>query len=346
MSFTALVSLVLLLVIAQLFGDLATFTEYNTGILTIMEYLVYSVPKMLNMVLPFSLCLGILAAQAAFARNSEIIAMQSCSVSLFRIYIPFLTMGIIATFIMGATSFYLYPLGQKEADRIQNITIRKGDVNGSFTLAGGEFKVGQDFYGAKNLDVSKGTMERITCYRFSSGSLSQVIQADKAKWDGARWRAQGMKIIGLGDKGISGPVPGTYLPLTQEPEDLVMAETNTEVLTLPDLHDYIQGLRESGTSSPTAETIYYSRMSFALAPLIITLLVIPFGMRFPRAGGIAKGITVGLVLGLAYWGIHSGMVGLGSSGIISPLIASWGANIVAFILSFIILFMKRRTVYG
>ncbi|MGB4001180.1 MAG: LptF/LptG family permease, partial [Desulfomonilia bacterium] len=105
-------------------------------------------------------------------------------------------------------------------------------------------------------------------------------------------------------------------------------------------------LRQSGIASPATETLYYSRISFALAPFIITILVIPFGMRFPRAGGIARGISLGLVLGLSYWFLHSGLTGLGVSGVIHPLAASWGANAAALILAFSILLKKRRALYG
>jgi lipopolysaccharide export system permease protein len=346
MFFSALMSLIILLVIAQLFGQLTTFAEFDTGILTILEYLVFSIPKMMNLLLPFSLCLGILATQAALARHSEIIAMQSCSVTLMRIYIPFIVMGILATFLMAATSFYLYPLGQREADRIENITIKKGTVTGTFTMAGSRFKVDNDIYGVDNLDVAKGVMDHVICYRFASGRLIQVYKADKACWNGKSWDATNLKIIDLGPSGIVGPRTAGHLPLAREPEDLVMAKTNPEVLTQPDLRDYIQQLRNSGNSSPTAETFYYSRISFALAPLIITLLVIPFGMRFPRAGGIAKGIILGMILGLSYWGLHSGMTGLGSSGIMNPLLASWGANIIALVIAFTILLKKRRAIYG
>jgi lipopolysaccharide export system permease protein len=346
MTFTALVSLVILLVIGQLFGQLSYFAENNIGFTTIFQFTLYSMPKMVDMLLPFSLCLGILAAQAGFARNSEIIAMQSCSVSLAKIYVPFIVVGVLSTVLMAATSFYIYPASQKEAERIQNLVIKKSDVNGSFTLSGGRFKVGQDIYGVENLDVTKGIMNHVSCYRFTSGTLSQVIKADRARWDGKKWDAENLKVIDLGPSGIIGPRPGDRLPLDKEPEDLVMAQTNTEVLTLSDLKDYITQLRDSGTSSPKAETIYYGRISFSLAPLIITLLVIPFGMRFPRAGGIAKGITLGMVLGLSYWGFHSAMTGLGSSGLLHPVLASWAANIVALVISFVILLKKRRAVYG
>lgn len=346
MSFIALASLVLLMVISELFGDLRTFAEYNTRVSTIVQFLGYSIPRMIYLVLPFSICLGILSTQAAFARNSEIIAMQACSIPLVKIYIPYLLVGLLATGLMTATSFYLYPAAQKEANRIQTLVIEKREVSGSFTVSGSRFKVGEDIYGVDSLDVTKGIMNNITCYRFSSGRLSEIIRAESASWDGNRWVAQEMMVVTLSQNGISDPKPGSFLPLMKKPEDLVLAQTDTEVLPLLGLREYLMQLRSSGTSSPTVETLYYSRISFAIAPFIITLLVVPFGMRFPRAGGIAKGITIGLILGLSYWFFHSGMTGLGTSGVLPPLIASWGANIAALVLAAFILFIKRRAVYG
>ncbi len=346
MSFTALASLVLLMVVSELFGDLAMFAENNTDIPTIIRFLGLSIPRMIHLVLPFSVCLGILAAQASFARNSETIAMQACSIPLSRIYIPYLLVGLLTTGLMAGTSFYLYPMAQEKANRIKSLSIRKGDVSGSFTVTGGRFKVGQDIYSVDNLDVTRGTMDNITCYRFSRGRLSEIIRADSARWAEGRWVAEGMEVVILNESGISPPRPAHCLPLTKEPEDLIMAQTDTEILPLPELREYLMQLRTGGTASPMIETVYYSRISFAIAPFVITLLVVPFGMRFPRAGGIAKGITAGLILGLSYWFLHSGMTDLGTSGMLPPLIASWGANAAALALAAFILFRKRRAVYG
>ncbi|MFY9399520.1 MAG: LptF/LptG family permease [Desulfomonilia bacterium] len=346
MSLASLASLVLLTVVSELFGKLSTFAEYGTGLAVIMQYLAYSIPQMVYWVLPFSVCLGILAAQAAFSRHSEIIAMQACSVPRSRIYAPYLAVGLLATVLMAATSFYLFPAAQRQADRIEDLKIKRTEVTGSFSVSGGRFKVGQDVYRVGSLNITQGTMENITCYRFSSGRLVQVVTAARARWDGTVWQAQAMQVTDLDRQGISDPRPGTVLPLAREPEDLVMAETNTELLSLPELREYLAQLKEGGIRSPATETLFHSRISFALAPLIMTVLVIPFGMRFPRAGGIARGISLGLVLGLSYWFLHSGMTGLGTSGILPPLVASWGANVCALVIAFSILFAKRRALYG
>lgn len=143
MSLASLASLVLLTVVSELFGKLSTFAEYGTGLAVIMQYLAYSIPQMVYWVLPFSVCLGILAAQAAFSRHSEIIAMQACSVPRSRIYAPYLAVGLLATVLMAATSFYLFPAAQRQADRIEDLKIKRTEVTGSFSVSGGRFRWGR-----------------------------------------------------------------------------------------------------------------------------------------------------------------------------------------------------------
>jgi len=42
-------------------------------------------------------------------------------------------------------SFDVYPLAQREADRIEQVLIKKRGVEGSFTVHGGRFKVGPEY---------------------------------------------------------------------------------------------------------------------------------------------------------------------------------------------------------
>ena len=77
----------------------------------------------------------------------------------------------------------------------------------------------------------------------------------------------------------------------------------------------------------------------------MTLLVLPFGLRFPRAGGIARGISIGLILGLAYWAVHSAMTGAGMAGYIHPMLAAWSADLAALGAG-LILMTRRRSTYG
>lgn len=338
-------SLTLLVLISVLFSNLGMFAEHDTDGVTIARYVFYSLPQMIHLIIPFSVCVGVIGAQAAFSRHVETIAMQACSVSFARISLPYLGVGLVAVLIMGILSFSLYPLSQRQADKIENVYIKKHDIQGSFTVKGGRFKLGGDIYYVEHMDIARGVMQNVSCYRTRSGRLSAIIRARSATWDGTAWKTQNTEIVHLSTEGISTDRTVSTLPLTRGPADLVMAQPKPEVLTLPELIEYRAHLKEDHIRSVSLDTHLQSRISFAISPLIMTLLVLPLGMRFPRAGGIARGISVGLILGLAYWALHSAMTGAGVSGYVHPAVAAWMADVAALTTG-IILLVKRRGTYG
>jgi lipopolysaccharide export system permease protein len=341
----ACLSLTLLIFLSTIFGKLSVFSQHNAPEALIAQYLFFSVPQMIFYVLPFSICIGIIATQAQFSRHLETIAMQSCSVSFLRLSLPYICVGLVAVFIMSILSFSVYPIAQQKADKINNVYIRKHDVTGSFSVNGGRFKVGNDVYYVEHLDILKGIMRNVSCYRTKSGKLYSILRCDSAVWDGKEWNTGKLDTIMMSTSGISFTQSASSLPLKHDPADLGMAEPNPEVLSLMQLMQYREHLKEDGIRSVSLETQFHSRISFTMAPLIMTMLVLPFGLRFPRAGGIARGISIGITLGLFYWALHSVMINAGGSGYINPALAAWSTEIVMLSTSMIFM-MKRRKTYG
>lgn len=202
-----------------------------------------------------------------------------------------------------------------------------------------------NIYFVEHLDIEHGIMQNVTCYHTDSGRLSRIIHCQEARWNDHRWIADRVQVIKMDDRGITTESSDPVLPLTRGPADLVMAQTSPDVLPISELRQYLNQLHLNNIRSPSVETVYYSRISFTISPFIMTILVLPFGMRFPRAGGIASGISIGLILGLLYWFLHSGMTSLGSSGTLQPVLAAWLANAVALAVGLILMFTRRST-YG
>ncbi|MEA2102672.1 MAG: LptF/LptG family permease [Thermodesulfobacteriota bacterium] len=343
---STLAGIVLLVVLSRFFGDMSMFAEHDTGIDIIVKYVAFSIPEVIFWVMPFSLCLGILSAQALFSRYSETIAMQACSISVRQIYMPYIVLGLGVTLIMIGISFYVYPVSQRQADRMEDIYIRNRDVKGAFSVSGGRFKVGDSIYRVDYLDIVKGRMLNVTCYGMDAGVLTSIVTAESARWNHASWEANGVTTLCLDQSsGINTYHGGTTIPLDRGPQDLVMAEPRPEVLTIGELWTYIKRLQQEGISSSGIETAFHSRISFAVSPMIMTLLVLPFGLRFPRTGGIARGIASGVMFGLGYWALSSAMEALGGSGVLLPVVAAWTANAAAVCVGTITLLRKRGT-YG
>lgn len=340
-----LLSLTGLIILAQSFGSISMFSEHDTSLSTILIYMCLRIPGILYLIIPFALCLGILATQALFSRHVETIAMQAASVSDRRLYLPYLALGLLATLLMGGLSFSVYPLAQKQAERVEALDIRQKDITGSFSADGCRFQAGGAIYYAEILDIPTGRMQNVSCYRMQDGKIATILTARQATWDGKAWRAVGMREIVLNSSRITTRLGDGILPLTNAPTDLVTASATPDVLTLGELRYYLTRLDAADIHSRSLETTYHNRISFTFAPLIMTLLVLPFGMRFPRTGGIARGITLGLILGLLYWGLHSGMITAGQGGYVRPVLAAWSINCLALITAMILIY-KRRGTYG
>ncbi len=345
MSLAAWASLTLLVFVSVFLGNLSLFADYDAPGSVIARFMGYSLPRIAHWVLPFSVCIGVVAAQATFSRHVETIAMQACSVSFWRLSVPYIAVSLIAALIMGALSFAVYPIAQRQAEKIEKISIKKKGIAGSFSVNGGRFKVGGDIYHITMLDISSGTMRNITCYRTTSGRLSSIIRARNATWDGAAWKTGRMEVMRPTGSSLDVSAGPGALPLAQPPADLVFARPRTDILTLQELFEYRARLQADRIRSVNLDTQIHSRISFAAAPFIMTLLVLPFGLRFPRAGGIARGISIGIVLSLFYWAVHSAMTSAGMSGYVHPALAAWSSGILALAAGSYLM-ITRRSTYG
>lgn len=345
MCMAAWLSLSLLVLASVFLGNIGLFTEYDAGGAVIAWFMLYSTPLMVHWVLPFSVCVGIIATQASFSRHVETIAMQACSISFFRLSFPYLTVSILAVFVMGALSFSIYPLAQRQAEKIEQVSIKKKGIQGSFSVHGGRFKIGGDIYHVQHVDIARGIMRNIQCYHINGGRISTIQRADTVTWNGTAWLSDNMSTMHFSDGEMTVDRGESTLALTHPPSDLVIAQPGADVLTLGELLAYRKNLLDEGIHSVNLDTQIHSRVSFAIAPFIMTLLVLPFGLRFPRAGGIARGISLGLILGLAYWAIHSAMTGAGMAGYIHPVLAAWSADLAA-LLAGVTLMTRRRSTYG
>ncbi len=335
-----------LIVLSSVFlGNIGTFTEHDTPIPVIMQFLLYSSPQILYWVLPFSVCVGIVATQASFSRNVETIAMQSCAVTFARICVPYIAVGGLGVVLMAVLSFELYPLAQRQAVKIEQITIRKRGVEGSFTVGGGRFKIGDDIYLVRYIDVVHGVMRDVRRFTVRGGRITSVQSAETAVWDGTSWRCRDMESMRFEAGSIDVTRGEHVLPLAHVPSDLAVAQPSADVLTLPELMSYRSALARRSIRSVNLDTHIHGRISFAASPFIMTILVLPFGLRFPRAGGIARGISAGVFLGLAYWALHSALTGAGMAGYLHPALAAWGADVAAAVSGAASL-RYRRVTYG
>jgi lipopolysaccharide export LptBFGC system permease protein LptF len=84
----------------------------------------------------------------------------------------------------------------------------------------------------------------------------------------------------------------------------------------------------------------YFKLSFPLVSLIMALIGIPFAFSMGKRGALV-GIGLSMVIVVVYWVAVGIFRSLGSAGLLSPLLAAWGANLIFGLLGLYLLFTLR-----
>jgi lipopolysaccharide export LptBFGC system permease protein LptF len=82
------------------------------------------------------------------------------------------------------------------------------------------------------------------------------------------------------------------------------------------------------------------KLSFPLVSLIMVLIGIPFAFSMGKRGALV-GIGLTMAIVVVYWVAVSVFRGLGSAGLLSPVLAAWGANLIFGLLGLYLLFTLR-----
>ena len=102
----------------DLFTELQEMQERKLHLLDVIEYSVAMTPEFLVMILPVVLLLALLYTLTNHARHNEITAMRAAGVSLWRLCVPYLVVGLAASVVLFWLNEWCVPRSTNWAERI------------------------------------------------------------------------------------------------------------------------------------------------------------------------------------------------------------------------------------
>jgi lipopolysaccharide export LptBFGC system permease protein LptF len=69
------------------------------------------------------------------------------------------------------------------------------------------------------------------------------------------------------------------------------------------------------------------KLAFPFVTVVMTLIAIPFAATTGRSGAV-YGIGLGIALAIGYWMLMSAFGAVGSAGLLPPMLAAWGPNLL------------------
>ncbi len=330
---TYLFMILLIISIAVVFDineKIDKFMTHNATLHDIVfDYYLNFIPFYTNLFSPLFIFLAVIFFTSKMANNSEIIAILSNGISFRRLMKPYMTSALIIaiiTFIFG--SYIIPPANATRIEFEQNFVDPRKKVTGDKEI---QFKVGQGsivFFG--NFDMPTSTGYNFSMDHFDSLQLVSRLTAQTIKYDSAyNWTIRNYQIRnfdGLTETITTGNSIDTTLQIT--PNDFIIAATDQQRMTSPQLRSYIKSQKERGMGNVQPFQIeYHSRIATVFSAFILTIIGASISARKVK-GGMGLNIGIGLALSMAYILFMTVSSTFAIKGGMSPFIAAWIPNII------------------
>jgi LPS export ABC transporter permease LptF/LPS export ABC transporter permease LptG len=308
--------------------------EVTLGML--LQYLWWETPQFLYYIIAIAVLLSAIITVGLLTKNSELIVMRACGISLYRTALPLVVFAAIASGVLFAFEERVLAFSNRRADYLNHI-IRGGDSQ-TFDVVNRQWLVGAngEIYHYQFFDPRRRELNALSILRFAPDTLelkqrvfaTQAIYAPRGPGDAEPWVA-----TGGWSRDLAGPAVTRYSPfesarLALEPADYFETEApEPDRMNFVELRRHIEELQTSGYNVTEYEVALQRKFAFPLVTLVMTLIAVPFAVTTGKRGAM-YGIGVGIVLALVYWTAISVFAAFGASGLMSPTLAAWAPNLL------------------
>ena len=309
----------------------------QTTVGQLLEFLAWSTPQFLAYVIAIAVLLSALVTIGLLTKNSELIVMRACGISLYRTALPLLAFAAGASVILFAMEERLLATANGRADRLKHI-IRTGSPQ-TFDLINRKWLVGRngEIYHYQYYDQRGRDLNGLSVFTYDTAThtVSHRLFAQRAEYvpnqDGTsiNWRLQNgwsREFAGAADSKPFESFSSKTVPL-EAPDYFVTEAPAPERMSYQQLRGYITELRASGYDVLENEVGLYRKIAFPFVTLVMTLIAVPFAVTTGRRGAM-YGVGIGIVLALVYWTMISVFAAFGAAGLINPMLAAWAPNLV------------------
>ncbi|MDP1568546.1 MAG: LPS export ABC transporter permease LptG [Vicinamibacterales bacterium] len=321
----------------------------STGML--LQYFWWATPQFLYYILAIAVLLAALVTIGVLTKNSELIVMRACGISLYRTAVPLLVFSLLASGLLFAMEERLLAVSNQRAHRLRHL-IRGGDPQ-TFDVLNRKWLVSPDgaIYHYQYYDPTRQRLGGLSIFRFddASGRLVERTYAQQARVTAPgdtsdfQWAAQNGWRRDFSTTGeILAFTPFTEAPVPLEPPAYFVTEVpEPDRMNFGQLQRYIAELRTSGYDVRPWEVDLQRKIAFPFVTFVMTLIAVPFAVTTGRRGAL-YGVGIGIVLALVYWTLISVFAAFGAGGLLSPVLAAWAPNLL-FAACAVVLLLTVRT---
>jgi lipopolysaccharide export system permease protein len=343
--FLSLGSFAGLYLLIELFEKVDNLARKNAGLAQYFIYFLGKIPMIVTQVVPLAVLMGVFMTIGTLSHSNELTAMRTGGMSLPRITLPLLVMGLIISLTVLAANEWLVPITTREANRVYRFDLEKQQ---QLTITRDKvwLKDGQALVNIRLVIPAQNLLQGISIQDlYTNGRPSTRIDAERATYTAGTWH--GEEVTTTRFSATSGEVvdvvksAASALPLTKSPKDFSAISERNDEMTISDLAYMAQRVKKEGYDSTRYHVDLQGRLATPFASLIMAFLGIPFALQRGRGSSLAVGIAISIFIGISYHLFQGMMLALGYSGTIPVLLAAWSPNALFGLLGITLLVARR-----
>jgi LPS export ABC transporter permease LptF/LPS export ABC transporter permease LptG len=338
-------SLLLVFYIINILELIDNIIENKIPFIYVLKYDYYMTPEFIGIILPISILTAVLLTFSLMSKNNEVIAAQVSGISLLRLALPAVFLGLFISLGTYYIQENILPEANKKSGQILDVIHkRKSFADTEFArnwLLGRENQIYfYNFY-------EKGKMRFINfniLYMTRDFSMVRRISARTARWQG---ESELLLADGF-ERNFEGNYPKNYVAFVERKlkinENRRFFSQNVKfsaTMNSKELKRYIEFLKKSNSDPLRYQAQLYYNYAFPLSSLVMVFIAIPFSFLMGNRGALF-GIGIAVGISMLYWGTLGIFSSMGAMAVLSPLLSAFAPLVLFSAISFI-LFLYIKT---
>lgn len=344
--FYCIAAFIAIWLIFDISDNISTFLDTRVSVGAVLHYYLTQVPQILVVLLPVSLLLALLFCLSRMSRANEIVSMLTAGVSVPRLLLPLIAVGLLTSAVSGALNYSLAPHGEqarKAAFESMRESSREPGVTGQIFRNRSENRTWfiQRFRPERNEFITVQVLQQD-----ADDNIVKNYMATQAFYRAPEklWELRLVKLVSYDAAGnITREENFKTLPMPQwneTPFRLASSNMRAEYLSLPELRDYLRFNSDfpQPLLAPFATHFQY-RIALPWTCLVVVFLAAPLAIGFSRAGVLSSvAAAIGLVFTMNF--LTHFFLALGEGDRISAWAAAWTPNILFAAVGLFFLYLR------
>jgi lipopolysaccharide export system permease protein len=325
--------------------NISTFIDEHISLLLAVRYYATQVPQVFIILLPVSLLLALLFTLGRMSRANEIVSMLTAGVSLPRVLLPLMGMGLLTVAASMALNYSLAP----HAELARKTLLEQARARPAALIEGQIFRNRTDSrtWFVQNFRHGGTTFNNVqVLQQDANDNIVTNYLAARAFYrpETKTWDLQNVKVVHYDRSGniINEQIyPSLKVEHWSEtPFRLGSANERAEFLSVPELREYLHFNADfPATLLAPFRTHFQYRLALPWTCLVVVCIAAPLGVGYSRRG-ILSSVAASVILVFSMNFLTHLFLALGEGDRISPWVAAWTPNLLFAAIGLYLLYLR------